>query len=247
MHFRALVRLFALVCVAAIAAAAAVHAARAVNLPPPTTVPAPILTNGWWTCPDTGTCSAPTLRLWLPAFGGGYTTVDGPVSARCGTGCYEIPNGAKVTIWAVPYNGYMFTGWGGKCSTVHSRGCWFYMHNNYTAGATFDPLPSSSGGSSDSNSSPVTTVLDFVVQVSGKGTVVVQGTGTSYPTSVCKPPYPCTLTRFKKNIQVVAIPTGGGRFLGWGGGRCWGTQLTCTFKNDFDRYNNRPRITATFG
>jgi hypothetical protein len=250
MHFRALARVFALICVAALAAAAAAHAAPAINLPPPTTVPdpVPLPTTGWWTCPATGGCSAPTLRMWLPSFGNGYTTVEsGPVSARCGVGCYEIPNGALITIRAVANPGYRFTGWGGKCQTVSTTGCYFHMWNNYTAAATFEPLPSSSGGSSNSSSDPVTAVLDFVVQVSGRGTVAVQGTG-SIKTSVCTPPYPCTMTRFlKRYVQVQAISTGGGRFLGWSGGRCWGTQTVCTFKNDFDRYNNRARIVANFG
>ena len=240
MHYRALARVFALICVAAIAATAcrSAHAA-----------PVQLFTNGWWTCPDTGSCSAPTLRLWLPSFGGGYSKVEsGPVSATCGWGCYEIPNGALVTMRAVPNAGYRFTGWGGKCQGVYTTGCYFHMWNNYVAGATFEPLPSSSGSSSNSSSDPVTAVLDFVVQVSGRGTVVVEGTGISYPTSTCTPPYPCTLTRFlKRSVRAFALPTGGGTFLGWGGGRCWGTQNVCTFKNDFDRYSNRPRITATFG
>jgi len=252
MHVRSLIRFFALIGVAAIAATtshSAAHAGPAAPATvPPITAPAPILANGWWTCPDTGSCSAPTLHLWLPSFGGGHSIVEsGTVTSRCGPDCYEIPNGALITIRALPNAGYRFTGWGGKCQTVHTTGCYFHMWNNYTAGATFDPLPSPSG-SSNSSSDPVTTVLDFVVQVSGKGTVVVSGTGTDYPTSVCRPPYPCTMTRYlKRYVQVIAIPTGGGRFLGWGGGRCWGTQTVCTFKDDFDRYNNRPRITATFG
>jgi hypothetical protein len=252
MH-RLLIRALGLVCVAAIVAAGFGSAARAAVAAPaaadiyrlPIDGTIPLITSGWWQCPDTGTCSASPLRLWLPSFGGGSATVEsGEVSHSCGMGCYAIPNGALITIRAVPDAGYMFTGWGGMCSTVHSTGCRFHMYNNYTAGATFDPVPSSSGGASNTSSDPVTSVLDFVVQVTGRGTVVVQGTGAYYPTSVCKAPYPCTMTRFKKNVQVVAIATGG-TFLGWGGGRCSGTQTSCTFKNDFDRYG-RPRITAAF-
>src|SRR5687768_1735910 len=94
----------------------------------------------WWQCPETGRCPAPTLRLWLPSFGRGHTTVEsGRTIARCGPGCYEIPNGEVITIRAVPDPGYRFTGWGGKCQTVRTTGCWFHMWSNYTAGATFEP------------------------------------------------------------------------------------------------------------
>lgn len=247
MDIRRFARVFTLLAVVASAAAAtgSAHAAPAA-FPPTPNVPA-ILTSGWWACPDTGTCAAQTLRLWLPSFGGGHSIVaSGSVTRSCGQGCYEIPNGTLVTIRAVPNAGYAFTGWGGKCQTVHTTGCIFHMWNNYTAGATFE-TPTPSGGTSDSSSDPVTTALDFVVQVSGKGTVVVSGTGKEYPTSVCRAPYPCTVTRYQRHyVQVVAISSGG-RFLGWGGGRCSGTQTVCTFKDDFDLHDNRPRITAYFG
>jgi hypothetical protein len=243
------VRFLTLLAAVAIAAAVSQSAARA-DLNPPITITGKFYpANTWLTCPDTGTCPASSLRLWLPSFGGGSSSVDaGTVTSSCGQGCYVIPNGALITIRAHPNPGYQFTGWGGKCGTVKSTGCYFHMWNNYTAGATFEPLPSSSGGSPDSNGSPVTTVLDFVVQVTGRGTVVVSGTGRDYPTSVCKSPAPCPLVRYQRQyVKAVAIATGGGRFLGWGGGRCSGTQTVCTFKDDFDSSNNRPRITALFG
>jgi hypothetical protein len=201
----------------------------------------------WWQCPDTGGCSAPVLRLWLPSFGHGYSTVEaGRTIASCGRGCWEIANGELITIRAVPDPGYRFTGWGGKCQSIgRTTGCWFHMWNNYTAAATFEPDPSSPNAPAGTVEQPVTPVLDFVLQISGRGTVAVQGTGLGFPTYVCKTTYPCRVTRFiKRDVQVQAIGSGA-RFLYWGG-RCRGTQPLCTFKNDFGR-DGAPRVVAYFG
>jgi hypothetical protein len=187
------------------------------------------------------------LRLWLPSFGRGHSIVEaGRTIGSCGAGCYEIPNGEVVTIRAVPDPGYRFTGWGGKCQSVRSTGCWFHMWNNYTAGTTFEPDPSAPNAQPGISRDPVTPVLDFVLQISGKGTVAVQGTGLAFPTYVCKTTYPCRVTRFiKRDVQLVAINTSSSQFRGWGG-RCRGAQLWCTFKNDFGR-DGAPRVVAYFG
>lgn len=235
---------------AAASAALAFSASQATGAvseePGPIFAPPKVFVTQWWQCPETGACKAPTLRLWLPSFGRGYAKVEsGRVTGTCGWGCFEIPNGEEIVIRAVADPGHRFTGWGGKCESIgRTTGCRFNMWNNYTAGSTFEPIPSASPGTPGKSQDPVTPVLDFVIQISGKGTVVVQGAG-AYPTSVCKTAYPCRVTRYvKKDVQLLAIATGG-RFLGWGG-RCRGTELSCTFKNDFGR-DGAPRVTAYFG
>jgi hypothetical protein len=207
--------------------------------------------TGWWLCPSTGSCVASTLHLWLPSSGpGGHATVEaGRTTGTCGAGCYEVPNGEVITIRAVADPGYKFTGWGGKCQSVgNSTGCYFHMWNNYTAAATFVPIPAP--GSPDSSGDPVTPVLEFVLQLSGMGTVVAQGMGSFVATpcqSLAPAAPPCRVTRYMKKVTLTALTTSGRPFLGWGGdGRCRGAQLSCTFKNDFGPYG-APRITARFG
>jgi Divergent InlB B-repeat domain len=237
---------------AALCAAFVAAGARADNPPTLGNVlitpkPPQVLLGPWWgQCPDSGSCDAPTLRLWLPSFGSGYSKVEAGRATSCGAGCYDVPNGEYITIRAVPNDGFTFTGWGGKCETIgRVTGCRFHMWNNYTAAATFAPLPSQSGSTTgDSNSSPVTIGVRFVVSVTGKGSVAVQGS-ISDSSSVCRYSL-CSLSRPKKqSVQLTAIQTAGKPFLGWGG-RCRGTQLTCTFLNDFGR-DGAPRITAAFG
>ena len=236
---------------AALCAAFVASAARADNPPsigavlkPPTSIQA-VLGPWWWQCPDTGSCAAPSLRLWLPTFGGGSAAVESGRARPCGAGCYDVPNGEYLTIRAVADGGFTFTGWGGKCESIgRITGCRFHMWNNYTAAATFAPLPPPSDNTGNSSSDPVTTSVSFVVSVTGKGTVAVRGS-LAYPSSVCSYSA-CTVTRLKRdNVQVAAITTSGKPFLGWGG-RCRGTQTTCTFTNDFGR-DGAPRITAVFG
>lgn len=242
-------RFLALCGAAVLAAALSISTARATPppmglLPATTIVP---LFNGWWTCPDTGVCSAPaTLRLWLPSLGSGYATVEaGPVSSTCGTGCYMIPNGAVVTIRAHADPGYRFAGWVGKCSTVTVTGCWFHMRNNYAAGASFErippPPPPPSADGVGTVSQPVTGAISFVTQVYGKGTIMIGGNPP------CTTSFPCTMTRDQgAYVKAVAVPSNGRPFVRWGGS-CSGSGTTCTFLNDFDRYNHPPHITATFG
>jgi hypothetical protein len=248
MHRRRSFRtLFVLVAVSAASALFAPQAIAGGAAAPTTFLPTSSFQDpSWWQCPETGRCSAPVLRMWLPSFGRGYATVEsGRVMARCGPGCYEIPNGEVITIRAVADPGYRFTGWGGKCETVRTTGCWFHMWNNYTAGATFVPDPTSPSAPPGTSRDPVTPVLDFILQISGKGTVAVQGHGFSFPTYVCKTTYPCRVTRYiKRDVQLVAIGTSS-PFRGWGG-RCRGTQPSCTFKNDFGR-DGAPRVMAFFG
>jgi Divergent InlB B-repeat domain len=242
MHRRRLPRILFLLAVAT--TASALSAPQASAALPTTSFQAP----SWWQCPDTGSCSAPVVRLWLPTFGRGYTKVEsGRILGGCGTGCYEIANGELITIRAVPDPGYRFTGWGGKCQSIgRVTGCYFHMWNNYTAGATFEPDPAAQNLPPGTSRDPVTPVLDFILQLTGKGTVTVEGTGVAFPTYVCKTTYPCRVTRFiKRDVRLVAVGTSGLPFRGWGG-RCRGTQPVCTFKNDFGR-DGAPRVTAYFG
>ena len=242
------IRFSALLGAAVLAAALSLSNARAASPPllPVIINPVPVF-NGWWTCPDTGVCSAPTLRLWLPALGGGYATVEsGPVTRSCGADCYEIPNGAQIVIRAHASSGYRFTGWGGKCSTVTTTGCLFHMRNNYVAGATFDPIPPPPppprSDGLGTTSQPITGALDFVVHVSGRGAVSVPGSRT-----LCTAAWPCTVTRDQGvTVRAVAISPSGRRFLHWGGS-CSGTQTTCTFTNDYGPGNRPPSIVAYFG
>src|SRR3954454_16668981 len=225
-------RLLVLLGVAVAATTMSLSTARATPpLLPPVIILKPVLLDGWWTCPDTGRCSASTLRLWLPALGGGSATVEsGPVTGACGAGCYLVPNGALITIRALPSSGYRFGGWGGKCSTVSSTGCYFHMWNNYVAAATFDPLPPPPPPPRSDGlgvtSQPVTASMDFVVHVVGRGAVSVPGSRT-----LCTQASPCTVTRDEGvTVRAFATSASGRPFLRWSG-RCSGPQTTCTFAN----------------
>ena len=190
------------------------------------------------------------LRLSLPVFGRGYVLVETLLPKRsCGRDCWEIAWNDTVVIRPRTYAGNRFTGWGSKCESIRSD-CRFTMLNNYTAAATFEPIPPPIPCPPNSSCDPVTPSQTFVLSVSGPGKIVAQGLAP-YPATVCEAtgstPQVCQIRRpAKKTLILRAISSATGRFVGWGD-RCRhaGGGTDCSFYNG-PVPGGAPRITAAF-
>ena len=190
------------------------------------------------------------LRLSLPVFGNGQVYVETRAPKRsCGRDCWEIAWNDRVVLRPRSFGGSRFTGWGSKCESIRSD-CGFWMLDNYTAAATFEPIPPPIPCPPNSSCDPVTPSQTFVVSVSGPGKVVAQGLAP-YPATVCEAtagtPRVCQIRRpAKKTLILRAITGANGRFLGWGD-RCRqaGGGTDCSFYNGPNPYG-APRITAAF-
>jgi hypothetical protein len=183
------------------------------------------------------------LRLWLPAFGDGYIRADpANFAARsCGRDCVDLVDGDYVTLTPVQTNGSTFTGWDGACNDSRSRTCSFTVKRSRVISATFEHFQSQANLPPGTNEGPVTTSLEFRVEISGKGTVRA-GRMRDYPATGCQ--VSCTIARAKGDaVELEALNTGGLTFRGWSGW-CKGTG-TCRFKND--RYRSQvPWVRAVF-
>ena len=125
------------------------------------------------------------LRLSLPIFGRGSVSVETLRQRRtCGPECWEIAFEDTVVIRPRESQGFRFTGWGSQCETIR-RDCRFTMLGNYTAAATFEPIPPSIPCPVNSSCDPVTPSQTFVLSVSGPGKIVAQGLAP-YPATVCE-------------------------------------------------------------
>jgi hypothetical protein len=190
------------------------------------------------------------LRLSLPVFGRGYVLVETLQPKRsCGRECWEIAWNDTVVIRPRTYEGIRFTGWGSKCESIRSD-CRFTMLNNYTAAATFEPIPPPIPCPPNSSCDPVTPSQTFVLRVSGPGKVVAQGLAP-YPATVCEAtraaPQVCQIRRpAKKTLILRAISGTTSRFVSWGD-RCRhaGGGTDCSFYNG-PVPNGAPRITVSF-
>jgi List-Bact-rpt repeat protein len=190
------------------------------------------------------------LRLSLPVFGRGSVLVETTRPRRsCGLDCWDIAFDDTVVIRPRELQGWRFTGWGSKCETIR-RDCHFSMRGNYTAAATFEPVPPAIPCPVNASCDPVTPSQTFVLSVSGPGKVVAQGLAP-YPATVCEAttaaPQVCQVRRpAKKTLVLRAITGATGRFVGWGD-RCRsaGGNTECSFYNG-PGPNGAPRITAAF-
>jgi hypothetical protein len=188
------------------------------------------------------------LRLSYPVFGQGYVIVESRQGGRqCGPDCRDLAWGDTIIVRARARSGWQFTGWGPKCSSIRGD-CRFTMLGNYTAAATFEPIPPPDDCPDDSSCGQVTPSLRFVVGVTGSGKVIAQAMVPYRSATECRGTGTCSIPRpEKKKPMLKAIPDPGARFLGWGG-RCRyaGLSTDCTFYNGYGS-DGAPRITAAFG
>ena len=197
------------------------------------------------------------LRLWLPAFGRGYISVerypDGPrlQGRSCGFECVDFANGESLRLRAVPSPGWHLSAWGGWCEGVPAKhNCLATMSSNRVASATFeeDLPPRPSTCPANASCDPVDDGAKFSVRIQGAGSVVApkmrsfgQLTCEAYQSTgrVCADFW----RPLNSWIELKAAARYGGKFLGWSGA-CSGTG-TCRFWNG--RHAARTMIYASFG
>jgi uncharacterized repeat protein (TIGR02543 family) len=127
--------------------------------------------------------------------GGTVTSDVGPISCAgsSGTCSANYTYGTVVTLTATPAGGYAFTGWTGSCSGTNAMVS-VTMNGPRTCYPTFTLA-----------TYPVT------VSVTGRGTVVSNPSSIACG-SVCSASWPAAQT-----VTLVAIPSSGETFQGWGG------------------------------
>jgi hypothetical protein len=195
-----------------------------------------------------------TLRLWLPTFGGGSINV-GPAKAGgaplvghpCGSSCVDLANGEQVVLRAAPSNGNRMIAWGGACASLRStQGCLLTLRRNTVVSATFERIPPPGDCPPGNSCDPVGSSKQFVVRVTGTGTVLSPRMG-SISQMTCQSSSAtgrsCTVDRLLE--QWVSMTATGVHFLGWGG-RCHGTGATCSFYNGAHS-REEPVVIARFG
>jgi hypothetical protein len=195
------------------------------------------------------------LRLWLPAFGRGYISVERyPDGARlpsrsCGYECSDFANGERLRLRAVAAPGAHMSAWGGRCEGVPAtHNCLVTMDFNKVVSATFEETPRSSTCPVNSSCDPVEDGTVFTVRVYGAGSVVAPKM-RSFAELTCETNLSAGRScpdfwRPKGEwIDLKAAPRYGGTFLGWGG-VCSGTG-TCHFRNV--RRASGTIISARFG
>jgi hypothetical protein len=198
------------------------------------------------------------LRLWLPAFGRGYISVERyPDGARlqgrsCGFECVDFANGASLRLRAVPSQGWHLSAWGGSCEGVAARNNCLVTAMNYNrvVSATFeqDLPPKPSTCPANATCDPVEDGAKFSVRIQGAGSVVApkmrsfgQLTCETYQSTgrVCADFW----RPVNAWIELKAAARYGGKFLGWSGA-CSGTG-PCRFWNG--RHATQTMINANFG
>ena len=198
------------------------------------------------------------LRLWLPAFGRGYISVERyPDGARlqgrsCGFECVDFANGESLRLRAVPSSGWHLSAWGGSCEGVSAKNnCKITaLDANRVVSATFeaDTPPRPTTCPENSSCDPVDDGAKFSVRIQGAGSVVApkmrsfgQLTCETYQSGgrVCSDFW----RPLNEWIELKAAARYGGKFLGWSGA-CSGTG-PCRFWNG--RHAARTIIYASFG
>jgi uncharacterized repeat protein (TIGR02543 family) len=124
----------------------------------------------------------------------------------CGATCsVSLPEGTAVSLTATPATGSVFAGWSGACSGTGP--CTTTMTADQSVTATFNQLAQQ---------------YTLVVAVSGSGAVSSSPKGISCGKQ-CSKTYPTGTS-----VTLTAKPAKKHQLLGWSGGGCSGTALTCT-------------------
>lgn len=188
--------------------------------------------DGWGgDCAGTGDCivtlnadsgvSATFTQQYLltvnkPGSGSGTVAGNG---IDCGTTCSTaLDSGTAVSLTAAPAAGSIFTGWSGDCSGTGACDTTMTAARNVTA--TFD-LASQQ--------------YTLTVAVTGSGTVTSKPKGINCGKQ-CSHAY-----TVGTSITLTAKPARKHAFLGWSGGGCSGTALTCVLP-----MSGNKNVTATF-
>ena len=147
----------------------------------------------------------PKYVLVVEKFGAGSGTVEGG-GIDCGVTCdVLLEENTAVTLTKTPAAGSFFTGWGGACTGTGT--CGVTMTADTGVSATFVPS---------------TLQYALTVTTSGSGSVVSSPKGISCGRQ-CSKAY-----TVGSNVTLTAKPAKKHVFLGWSGGGCSGTALTCT-------------------
>ncbi len=162
---------------------------------------------------------ASTFTLTVIKSGTGTGTIlESRGSIDCGGVCTTSAGvGTRVTLRATPASGSTFSGWSGACRGVGT--CQVTMNQARSVTATFTAIPT------------------YTLAVSKGGTgsgSVVANTGGLNCGDTCSSNY----TRNTK-VTLSAVPSGGSRFVGWGG--ACGGRRTCQVT-----MNQSRMVTATF-
>ena len=115
----------------------------------------------------------------------------------------SILSGTVVTLTATPNAGNSFTGWSGPCAGASST-CTFTMTADTIATANFSGVVAP----------PPAASFKLVVKLNGNGKVTTNPAGSSFASGTV--------------VTLTAAPGAGVPFVGWSGGGCAGTILTCS-------------------
>lgn len=175
--------------------------------------------NGWGgACTGTGICVmtlgtnitvtasfTQRYQLTINKSGSGTGTVTGN-GINCGATCSVfLDKDTAVSLTALPDGGSLFTGWSGACGGTGA--CNTTMSADQLVTASF---------------APVTQQYTMTVTKNGSGTVTSSPKGINCGKRCSKTFATGT------NVKLTAKPAKKHLFLGWSGGGCSGTSLTCT-------------------
>ena len=157
---------------------------------------------------DTGTPGPYPVTVAAAGTGTGKVT-SSPAGIDCPTTCTaQFPTGQQLTLSATAASTSTFTGWSGAgCSGTNT--CTFTPTASTTVTATFDSRP--------------TTAVAVSLSGSGAGIVTSTPKGITCP-STCNEQFPVA-----QSVTLQASPSVGSTFVGWTGGSCSGTSMSCTF------------------
>jgi hypothetical protein len=143
--------------------------------------------------------------LWVSKSGAGAGSVTGN-GIDCGATCsVSLSDGTAVSLTATAAAGSVFAGWSGACSGTGP--CATTMTADQSVTATFNQLAQQ---------------YTLVVAVSGSGAVSSSPKGISCGKQ-CSKTFPTGTS-----VTLTAKPAKKHQLLGWSGGACSGTALTCT-------------------
>lgn len=141
------------------------------------------------------------------------TVTSTPAGIDCGSACAgTFAAGALVTLTASPDAQSVFDGWsGGICSGTDP--CAFVGNTSVTVTASFSALIRS-------------LTYDLSVKKTGPGSVTSDPSGIDCGPDCSESYLPGTV------VTLTAEPKGDATFIGWVGGGCWGSDLTCAVSMD---------------